>query len=456
MLGTRWNSVRAQALAGQAVSYLRNPSRRAPSAVDLRTIASFASQQAGSSNRLHFWGAAGVGAFAGAATSHEISVKRQLHTSSSVSSSESQGPLSFATAHAVFRKPPYEEIEAAAEAERKSKEGEPVAPREVERPKIGFRPDTAIGKWKEDLLGPEEDAGEDAICITPMQNSVHDLCLAVADGVGGWTEEGVDPALFSQALMYYLTKSAATSQPALYSPKKLLSDAYQAVLKEPAVSLGSSTACVITLDGAQRMLRSANLGDSGYIVLREGARDDANATRGKARGAKRGQLPDNVLYVAPPLQYSFNAPYQLSKLTGMAPDALQNKPQDSAENRIQLQTGDIIVSATDGLWDNVHIAELVEIARLVREQPEKIAEQRGEPIPAAPPSFKDNAELEKQHLIATLLARTLVHFAVICMGSPNKATPFMVEAARHGINYPGGKIDDCSVVTAVVADPKLN
>lgn len=410
---------------------------------------------------------AGVGAGTGAAAVLLAAHTSTRRLSASAVRPAADAPLLFATSHAVFRKPPYEEIEAAAEAERQAQAGEPVTPREVERPKIGFGPETKIGQWKDALLGPNDDAGEDAICVTPMaaaaaqgadagSSNAHDLCLAVADGVGGWTEEGVDPALFSQALMYYLTRQASDVSISQRAPKQLLADAYQAVLKEPAVSLGSSTACVITLDAAKGMLRSANLGDSGYLILREGAASDAEAARGTARGTKKGQLPDNILYVAPPLQYSFNAPYQLSKLTGMAPGALQNKPRDAAENEIALKPGDIIVAATDGLWDNVHIAELVEIARLVREQPEKISEQRGEPIPPAPATFKGSPQLEKQHLIATLLARTLVHFAVICMGSPNKATPFMVEAARNGINYPGGKIDDCSVITAVVVDPSAS
>ncbi len=35
--------------------------------------------------------------------------------------------------------------------------------------------------------------GEDAFCA-------HDQLLSVADGVGGWAEQGVDPAKFSKAL----------------------------------------------------------------------------------------------------------------------------------------------------------------------------------------------------------------------------------------------------------------
>ena len=35
--------------------------------------------------------------------------------------------------------------------------------------------------------------GEDAACLTPRM-------LAVADGVGGWAESGVDPAIYSKRL----------------------------------------------------------------------------------------------------------------------------------------------------------------------------------------------------------------------------------------------------------------
>jgi protein phosphatase PTC7 len=49
-----------------------------------------------------------------------------------------------------------------------------------------------------------------------MPCSGQGVCLGVADGVTGWLESGVDPALFSQALMYHAhrySRSAWAGEP---------------------------------------------------------------------------------------------------------------------------------------------------------------------------------------------------------------------------------------------------
>lgn len=71
--------------------------------------------------------------------------------------------------------------------------------------------------------------------------SVHQASVvAVADGVGGWAESGVDPSAFSQALMYYAWKAAQTE--ARESPLELLQMAYDGTMKEPEVRAGASAA----------------------------------------------------------------------------------------------------------------------------------------------------------------------------------------------------------------------
>lgn len=72
-------------------------------------------------------------------------------------------------------------------------------------------------------------------------------------------------------------------------PDKLLAQAYEA-LAEPPRPIGSSTACVLVVH--QDTLYSANLGDSGYLVIRNG----------------------KVAYRSREQTHYFNAPYQLSLL----------------------------------------------------------------------------------------------------------------------------------------------
>ena len=102
-----------------------------------------------------------------------------------------------------------------------------------------------------------EKGGEDA-------HHAEDQLLCVADGVGSWNNYGIDPAcyskelilnigkLFSEHLAYYVTH-----------PVQLMNDAVK-----KATKFGSSTAVIVTLDARERRLYGANLGDSGYLILR--------------------------------------------------------------------------------------------------------------------------------------------------------------------------------------------
>jgi protein phosphatase PTC7 len=70
------------------------------------------------------------------------------------------------------------------------------------RPKkqIGWPNTSEIGKWRDGLLGGGE-AGEDSLMVATIDGAVADqagdIAIGVADGVGSWSENGVDPALFS-------------------------------------------------------------------------------------------------------------------------------------------------------------------------------------------------------------------------------------------------------------------
>lgn len=63
--------------------------------------------------------------------------------------------------------------------------------------------------------------GEDAAVV-------HSTMLAVADGVGGWAESGVDPAIYSRRLCALLESLYETQDDRyLASPKSLLVDAVE-------------------------------------------------------------------------------------------------------------------------------------------------------------------------------------------------------------------------------------
>ena len=60
--------------------------------------------------------------------------------------------------------------------------------------------------------------GEDAA-------SVSENILAVADGVGGWAESGIDPAIFSKRLCKNIDELIKKSESYIYEPKRLIIDA---------------------------------------------------------------------------------------------------------------------------------------------------------------------------------------------------------------------------------------
>lgn len=77
------------------------------------------------------------------------------------------------------------------------------------------------------------------------------MAFAVADGVGGWADQGIDSADFSHGLCQGMAKVARE----IYSqdkrdlwPQLILGNAYQEIVREGKIDGGGSTACVATGD----------------------------------------------------------------------------------------------------------------------------------------------------------------------------------------------------------------
>ena len=115
--------------------------------------------------------------------------------------------------------------------------------------------------------------GDDAWFIA-SKNSTD--VLGVADGVGGWRDIGVDPSKFSSNLMRTckrLVEQGITSESDnaanRKTPIEILTASYQSLLENKNQSLiGSSTACIIVFNRDSNCLHTANLGDSGFVIIR--------------------------------------------------------------------------------------------------------------------------------------------------------------------------------------------
>eukprot|EP00240_Pyramimonas_obovata_P004297 CAMPEP_0118927678 /NCGR_PEP_ID=MMETSP1169-20130426/5098_1 /TAXON_ID=36882 /ORGANISM="Pyramimonas obovata, Strain CCMP722" /LENGTH=383 /DNA_ID=CAMNT_0006869497 /DNA_START=344 /DNA_END=1495 /DNA_ORIENTATION=- len=209
--------------------------------------------------------------------------------------------------------------------------------------------------------------------------------IGVADGVGGWAELGVDAGEYARTLMR-LSAQEAEQPENEEDPLKVLEKAFQNTFVQ-----GSCTACILTVQDSN--LRAANIGDSGFVVVRKG----------------------KVLFRSQPQQHDFNFPYQLG---GDGSD----KPRDAQCYQIRVQSGDAVVVGTDGLFDNVHDRDVALIA----------------------------SRAVKQGLPPAACATQLASLATALAQDGNLVSPFAKAAREAGYAYRGGKADDTTVVVSYV------
>jgi protein phosphatase PTC7 len=165
--------------------------------------------------------------------------------------------------------------------------------------------------------------GEDAYAVSACKR-----VLAVADGVGGWEHYGVDPSHYSRRLMNGLAELVAAS-PNLQKSVDYLTGAWQGA---QAIK-GSSTALVVSLQ-KNYLLDVCNVGDSAMMVIPKSGKDVIR-TKEQTHG--------------------FNYPFQL----GTDGDDISTAQQLSFE----LAPGDLVIVATDGLWDNMYDKEVLDLAK---------------------------------------------------------------------------------------------
>lgn len=296
-----------------------------------------------------------------------------------------------------------------------------------------FPPDSPIGAWRDRTLAwpkavKDTHIGQDFFFVQDMRSN-SGVSFGVADGVGGWIESGVDPSLFSQALMYHAhrySRNAWAGEPEIdptldyeereeiagweMTPYESLDLAYGGVLREKFVQAGSSTACIMTMNASSGVFRSANLGDSGFMIIRS----------------------NSILYRQRPQTHFFNCPKQLTKLPVNSrrkfSRACVDKPSEAETFRTKLTDGDIVIAYTDGLSDNVFASEIVTLCSL-------IARRGG---------------TEDQQV--QTIADRLVDYSRQCMTKKSRVSPFEREAARQGMFFRGGKPDDVTAVVALVRE----
>lgn len=114
---------------------------------------------------------------------------------------------------------------------------------------FSFDPKKVIASETEIFTG-RPNSGQDAFFVGSVGNSSN-VAFGVADGVGGWSDSGIDSAHFSHGLCQWMAKIASDSEfsgrKCLW-PQDLLKKAYKKIVGERKIDGGGSTACVATAD----------------------------------------------------------------------------------------------------------------------------------------------------------------------------------------------------------------
>jgi len=230
------------------------------------------------------------------------------------------------------------------------------------------------------------------------------LWIGLADGVGGWARwKGARPQDFSRFLTQYsldILNDVNPKELALLRPEDLMTKSWNKILHNPEHELlyGSSTFTVVRINAEKMELESANLGDSGYLLVRRN--------------------PKEPSIMAEHSMHSFNFPYQLASKAARRTDT----PQDAVAETHSISEGDILVAVTDGVFDNLFIEDIEGITR----------------------EHQDSSMLD--------LSLTIAAFASENSFDEKLFSPHTLQAlnAGRGEEVLGGKVDDICVVTVKI------
>lgn len=215
----------------------------------------------------------------------------------------------------------------------------------------------------------------------------HCYGIGVADGVGGFAAQGINPAVYTRKVMQFTLEAVKKSNSASgVTALGALTYGWQQANKTGYP--GACPATLVTI--VERAFASVlNLGDCGTIVVRD----------------------NKLLYQSTPQQHSFNCPFQLPV----------DPPSRGEQAKIELREGDVLLCASDGVLDNVDTSDLVKLLSRVG-------------------SDDCNA-----------VAKAIGTQASVNGANQRFMSPFAKHAIASGYQYTGGKVDDITSLVARVS-----
>ncbi|KAG8954150.1 hypothetical protein FRC04_000370 [Tulasnella sp. 424] len=268
----------------------------------------------------------------------------------------------------------------------------PLRGERIFSPSTRFPPESDIGKWAQDQLRIKrrlktKNSGEDSFFVQELKDH-SGVAVGIADGVGGWSDSGVDPGVFSQALMYHgarfakrgwaddsypssVNSAEESIQPWELTPENCLELAFNAVLRDTLVDAGSSTGLISTFNARSGLMKAAKMRQPGLIT---------------------------------------------------------DSPKDADLYECRLRHGDIVLCYTDGVSDNVWPQELIAISSVMTRQ--------------------GGSEQE----LAQNMADAVVEYAMNAMNRNDRVSPFEHAAALERQRWVGGKVDDATALAILVSE----
>lgn len=246
---------------------------------------------------------------------------------------------------------------------------------------------------------------------------VGDHGISLADGVGSmvkFASHGVNAAAYAAELVQLagmmLQQGREDQRP------QDLALAALASAESNTTTFGASTLCALSLsDNIDELcIGVANLGDSGFMVLR-----DVNGSM-------------EIVARSREQQHKWNCPYQLMRIPKSLEDLAAQKnggkratQDDSAADadiyEIPVMIGDLVLLFTDGFTDNVYDSDV-------------------------PGLIRTSGLIEPDQI-----ARALAEYAHKASLDASTDVPFSEASLKAGREHPGGKPDDITVVAAWVS-----
>lgn len=292
-------------------------------------------------------------------------------------------------------------------------------------------------------------SGQDAFFYSQV-GTTQNTAFGVADGVGGWMDSGLDPADFSHGLCEYMACAARIwpqeAKTNSLHPKDLMQVGYDHVINDTRIEGGGSTACIAVAE-PDGNIEVANLGDSGFMHL------GLNAVR----------------HFTQPQTHAFNTPFQLSKtpkrmLVQMAvfggPSTLSDLPKESSVTHHRVRHGDLLIFATDGVWDNLSPQDVLGIASRNMVELGAWVEKDGAVEVGHELSELTQAGSNRKADLESLQVKVAVAIAKEAKETGQNTRrdgPFAKEVQKFypNENWHGGKPDDIAVVVAVVVENRI-